>query len=126
MQHKEARVNGLFLYLNAALFRYFSQLNFLQSPAACFVVQHKSVQASSGSAPKNVPSWPTIFCLQIPCSMIIWEAMFLFSRTRLILAFPYSFPSRTFHALTAFYWHPPKMIFPFLPLLPSSNIYGYL
>ncbi|EBB0693711.1 hypothetical protein CHL39_00660 [Salmonella enterica] len=41
MLHKEARVNGLFLHLNATLFRYFSRLNFLKSPAGNFAVQHK-------------------------------------------------------------------------------------
>ncbi|MGK7326721.1 hypothetical protein ACSRA4_21845, partial [Salmonella enterica] len=39
--HKEARINGLFLHLNATLFRYFSRLNFLKSPAGNFAVQHK-------------------------------------------------------------------------------------
>ncbi|WP_217701295.1 hypothetical protein, partial [Salmonella enterica] len=41
MLHKEARINGLFLHLNATLFRYFSRLNFLKSPAGNFAVQHK-------------------------------------------------------------------------------------
>ncbi|EHD04761.1 hypothetical protein LTSEWAN_1628 [Salmonella enterica subsp. enterica serovar Wandsworth str. A4-580] len=41
MLHKEARVNGPFLYLNAAIFRCFFRLNFLKSPEGSFAVQHK-------------------------------------------------------------------------------------
>lgn len=57
MQHKKARVNGLFFASKFRYFSVFSQLNFLKSPAGRFTIQHKSVQAWAGPTLKKCAIW---------------------------------------------------------------------
>ncbi|ENY4232010.1 hypothetical protein ACFXL6_004633, partial [Salmonella enterica subsp. enterica serovar Kentucky] len=72
---------------------------------------------------KSVPSEPSITCFHIPYPAhdhLGSNAPFSLDTT------DFSSPSHSFHVLTVFYYHPLIMIFPFLQVLPSFNIYGYL
>lgn len=93
MLHKEARVNGLFLHLNSAIFRCFPRLNFLKSPASAssFSITLFSQPPKSVDYPCAKPPHP------LPHNNL--NGIWLFHWTLQVLAFSHPFPSRSFYVL---------------------------
>ncbi len=107
-----------FLHLNFVIFRCFSRLNFLRSPEGRFAVPTCSIWTIT----KKVHHLCHRSILYVPCSMIIWEAMYLLLWTRLIYLFHIlSLLARSMCLPPVFYLR--IMIFPFLTIPPSFNIY---